>query len=400
MQSYINISCIAKAAIEIQSRTGVYSYAKNLALELSEDPGVGFTLLQGGWEYFAKAADPTDLKLRKNTLQGFQGFTSQAVFQTSFAKASRTCARWEKWISGLQPRGSGIRALHQPWFGKWPRWSLNSRRWKRCLTVHDLIAWRHPEWFEPKVLGYRDRWSKWIREADLIICPSIATQNDLLHYFPEICKEMTSVVYLGASFSSYPVSPEKQLLRLPQSLEGGDFLLSVCTLEPRKNLKRLLESYKIFKEQTRSECKLALVGGSGWGESVQPIIDGLGRFAKDVIVTGYVSDEILPLLYRHALAFVYPSLYEGFGLPVLDALTMGAPVITSNISSIPEIAGDAAVMVDPTSVEEISNALCRVVEDSELRKRLSADGLSRASQFSWKRCAEETKAAYARALAQ
>ena len=145
---------------------------------------------------------------------------------------------------------------------------------------------------------------------------------------------------------------------------------------------------------------LSIIAGSGWGERVQPIINGLGWYAKDVVVTGYVSDEILPLLYRRALAFVYPSLYEGYGLPVLDALTMGAPVITSNISSIPEIAADAAAMVDPTSVEEISNALCRVVEDSELRKRLSADGLSRASQFSWKRCAEETKAVYARALAQ
>jgi len=151
---------------------------------------------------------------------------------------------------------------------------------------------------------------------------------------------------------------------------------------------------------TKSECKLALVGGSGWGESVQPMIDGLGRYAKDVVVTGYVADEMLPLLYRRALAFVYPSLSEGFGLPVLDAMTMGAPVITSNISSIPEIAGDAAVLVDPTSVEEIANGLCRVVEDSELRKRLSTDGLSRASQFSWKRCAKETKAAYARAGAR
>jgi glycosyltransferase involved in cell wall biosynthesis len=205
---------------------------------------------------------------------------------------------------------------------------------------------------------------------------------------------------MGPSFNYSPLSQKNAELRLPESLEGGEFLLSVCTLEPRKNLKRLLESYKIFKEQTKSECKLALVGGAGWGESIQPIIDGLGQSGKDVIVTGYVSDEMLPLFYRRALAFVYPSLYEGFGLPVLDAMTMGAPVITSNISSIPEIAGDAALMLDPTSVEEIANALCRVVEDSELRKRLSADGLSRASQFSWNRCAEETKAAYARALAQ
>jgi alpha-1,3-rhamnosyl/mannosyltransferase len=222
-----------------------------------------------------------------------------------------------------------------------------------------------------------------------------------LEFFPEKGIEQTEVVHLGPSFTSFSLGSENALLRLPESLEGGvGFLLSVCTLEPRKNLKRLLESYKIFKEQTRSECKLALVGGSGWGESVQPMVDGLGRYAKDVVVTGYVADEMLPLLYRRALAFVYPSLYEGFGLPVLDAMTMGAPVITSNISSIPEITGNAAVLVDPTSVDEIADALCQLVEDSELRKRLSADGLGRAAQFSWKRCAEETKAAYARAGAQ
>ncbi len=340
------------------------------------------------------------MKLRSKTLRAFRGFTAQAVFQTSFASVSRTSARWEGWLSGLEPYGSGIRVLHQPWFGKWPRWSLNSRRWRRCLTVHDLIAWRHPEWFEPKVLGYRDRWSKWIREADLLICDSVATQNDVLEFFPEKGIEQTEVVHLGPSFTSLSLSSENALLRLPESLEGREFLLSVCTLEPRKNLKRLLESYKIFKEQTRSECKLALVGGSGWGESVQPMVDGLGRYAKDVVVTGYVADEMLPLLYRRALAFVYPSLYEGFGLPVLDAMAMGAPVITSNISSIPEITGNAAVLVDPTSVEETADALCQLVEDSELRKRLSANGLGRAAQFSWKRCAEETKAAYARAGAQ
>lgn len=145
---------------------------------------------------------------------------------------------------------------------------------------------------------------------------------------------------------------------------------------------------------------LSIIAGSGWGESVQTMIDGLGRYAKDVVVTGYVADEMLPLLYRRTLALVYPSLYEGFGLPVLDAMKMGAPVIASKISSIPEITEDAAVLVDPTSVEEIADALCRFVKDSELRKRLSTDGYGRAAQFSWKRCAEETNAAYARAGAQ
>ncbi len=391
-----NISSLILGANDTRSRTGVYNYTKNLALEFLRDVDVRYALLEGGWEYFIKARDSKALKIRKKLPCGFQRLTAQVVFHTSFARAIYTSGEWEKWLSGLEPHGSGLRVLHQPWFGKWPKWSFNSVRWRRCLTVHDLIAWRHPEWFEPKVLDYRVRWEKWIREADFIICPSIATQNDLMHYFPDILEENTAVVNLGASLTSYSVKSQNPLHRLPEGLEG-EFLLSVCTLEPRKNLNRLIEAYKIFKEKSKSECKLALVGGSGWGDSVQPIIDGLGRFKKDVIITGYVSDELLPRLYRSALAFVYPSLYEGFGLPVLDAMSMGVPVISSDISSIPEITSDAALLVNPLSVEEIADALCRVVESSELRKRLSANGLDRSAQFSWKRCAEETKAAYARA---
>jgi glycosyltransferase involved in cell wall biosynthesis len=173
----------------------------------------------------------------------------------------------------------------------------------------------------------------------------------------------------------------------------------VGTLEPRKNLARVLEAYALLARERPASPRLLVVGGQGWGGIDLPrLVQRLG-VAGQVELAGYVSDERLRELYAGATMLVYPSLYEGFGFPVLEAMSAGCPVITSNTSSLPEIAGTAALLVDPTAPAEIAAALARLLDEPELTGRLRREGRRRARAFSWERCARETAAVYRATLA-
>jgi len=172
------------------------------------------------------------------------------------------------------------------------------------------------------------------------------------------------------------------------------FVLAVGNLQPRKNLDRLLGAYARLHDRGVVPHGLVLVGQRWYkGEAVAERIRELG-IEKDVRLTGYVSDEELVALYNLADIFVYPSLYEGFGLPVLEAMACGTPVVTSNTTSLPEVAGDAAVLVDPRSESEIMNAIERVACDPDYRRELRRRGLAQAAKFSWRRVAEQTAEVY------
>jgi glycosyltransferase involved in cell wall biosynthesis len=175
--------------------------------------------------------------------------------------------------------------------------------------------------------------------------------------------------------------------------EGGvpaqPYILNVGTLEPRKNLAGLLQAFARARRKGLPHS-LVVVGANGWGNSsVERLVDELG-IREHVHVSGFVDDQTLPRLYAAADFFVYPSLYEGFGLPVLEAMACGAPVITSNVSSMPEVAGGAALLVDPRSTDELCDAMLRLAGDGQLRSLLRVKGKERAGQFSWERTAEQT----------
>ena len=362
---FFNNAALSKKA---KSETGVSNYAKNLSSIFDKN------------KYVECISADFSKKLNLRNL-----------FDPSFFKF---------WLYAQKSKTPDV--LHNPWFAKWPEWSKDDKKWRRCLTVHDLIAWKHPEWFPSEVAGYRQRWSNWIKQSNFLICDSAATKNDLLELFPEVSENQTAVVYLGPTLkgSSHDMeNPANHSAKLPSALVGREYLLSVCTIEPRKNLGRLLLAFKEFKEITKSDCLLALVGGTGWLQDIDELLRSLGKFSADVVSTGYVPSEMLPSLYKNAVAFVYPSLYEGFGLPVLDAMSMGVPVMTSNVSSLPEITGESALLVNPFQTNEIADALCTIYSKSELRKDLSAAGLERSKLFSWERCAAGTMQAYEKALA-
>jgi glycosyltransferase involved in cell wall biosynthesis len=215
------------------------------------------------------------------------------------------------------------------------------------------------------------------------------TANDLITEVPE-AEVKTSVIY------------EANSLKLSDLIDfdkvDGEYILFVGTLEPRKNLPRLLQAYALLSKTIRDKHPLVIVGGKGWGkDNIYSIIEQLS-ISKHVKVLGYLSDEELASVYHQSHLFVMPSLYEGFGLPLLEAMSMGVPVVTSNISSLPEIVGDNAVIVDPNNVESIKDGIEKVLIDNELRNQLSKAGLDRAKLFSWKGAAKETLAVFEEAL--
>jgi glycosyltransferase involved in cell wall biosynthesis len=172
------------------------------------------------------------------------------------------------------------------------------------------------------------------------------------------------------------------------ALEGKPYVLAVGTLEPRKNLERLISAWSSLDANARAGHVLALVGPVGWDAA--PILAAARDQGAQLL--GRVREEELRALYAGASAFAYPSLYEGFGLPVLEAMAAGAPVLTSNVSSLPEVAGDAALLVDPTDVTAIATGLSRLLSDPALAESLRARGRARAAEFSWERTARETLA--------
>jgi alpha-1,3-rhamnosyl/mannosyltransferase len=166
-------------------------------------------------------------------------------------------------------------------------------------------------------------------------------------------------------------------------LHNKSYILSVCTLEPRKNLTRLIEAYKSLPALTREQSPLVLVGDSGWKN--EAMLDSARALVASgqIKFTGYVSDRELKQLYASAMVFAYPSLYEGFGLPVVEAMASGAPVLTSNSGATKEVAGDGALLVEPTSIEAITSGLLKLIENPLLREQLVEKGRMRVAQFTW-----------------
>ena len=252
---------------------------------------------------------------------------------------------------------------------------------KQVVTIHDLV-WKYaPETMRP----LSQRLDSWlmpyaVRTADKVIAVSQWTADDLIREVPESVDRI-KVIHEATSL---PESKKK-------AIEADkSYLLFVGTLEPRKNLARLLEAYSKLEKELRDNYSLKIVGGKGWGkEDIQAISSKL-NIVENVEILGYVDDEKLDALYRGAALLAMPSLYEGFGFPILEAMARGVPVLTSNTSSMPEVAGDAAVYVDPYSIESISSGLKKLLSNQELRATLAEGGCKRAGLFSWDRAAQQT----------
>lgn len=260
---------------------------------------------------------------------------------------------------------------------------------KYIITVHDLTPYITPK--ESKFgrpLLYKLLFPRTLKTADKIIVVSKSTREDLIHYF-NISEEKITVVREAADEKFRPLN-ELELMGVKHKYEL-DFptILYVGTLEARKNLPTLIKAFYNLKKK-KIEHKLIIAGKKGWKyKNIFAMIHQL-NLQSEVMFTGYVPTEDLPALYNVADLFVYPSLYEGFGLPPLEAMACGIPVITSNTSSLPEVVGDAGIMIDPYDVDGLADAMHNVLTNEGLREDMIKKGLERAKLFNWEICAKET----------
>lgn len=267
------------------------------------------------------------------------------------------------------------------------------------VTVYDLSFVLFPGYFRPLNRIYL-KWGTRLstRRAKRVIAISESTKADLVRLFA-LPSGKIDVVPPGVQPSFFPNGDGNSLERFKRTKKLPDhFILFVGTLEPRKGLTTLIRAFANAKSRHHLPHKLVLVGGHGWKEDEIARAIEANRVDQDVILAGYAPAEELPYWYRAADAFVYPSQYEGFGMPLLEAMASGTPVITGNVSSLPEAVGNAGLLVDPNDARELEEALARIVTDNGLRDELIFKGRERARSFTWARTAEATANVYRRAL--
>jgi glycosyltransferase involved in cell wall biosynthesis len=273
---------------------------------------------------------------------------------------------------------------------------------QRFLTIHDLIPVRYPHWFDEHVIRVSGEAYRSITPADWALCVSQSTKNDLCEHFG-IDPARVFVTHLAAAPELFhPVTDQARIeaVKAKYGVPDGPYVMSLNTLEPRKNMDHAIRAFtRLAMQEPGLELRFLLVGGKGWRYGkVLEALEAAGPVRDRIVVPGYVADEDLAALYSGASAFVYPSLYEGFGLPPLEAMQCGVPVITSNTSSLPEVVGDAGILLDPNDADGLSQAMLEVCSRPALRESMSAKSLERARQFSWERCTRKTLAAYRTAL--
>jgi len=251
------------------------------------------------------------------------------------------------------------------------------------VSIHDVLWKKEPDSMpRDKRLLESLLMPQALRRAHRVIAVSHSVSEELQNYFPFVSGKISTILEASSLASK----------QLQTTLKKGGYMLFVGTLEPRKNLLTLLEAYHRLQEVQRDAPKLVIAGGTGWKmPDLEQIAKNLGISHK-VDFPGLADDDELSELYSHCDFLVFPSLYEGFGLPLVEAMSFGKPVITSNISSMPEVAGDAGLLVDPHSPGEIAEAMKKLITDRALHRRLSENALTQSAKFSWDRAAEETLA--------
>ncbi|MFZ4632330.1 MAG: glycosyltransferase family 4 protein [Patescibacteria group bacterium] len=282
----------------------------------------------------------------------------------------------------------GVDVFYSPHFN----FTKLSKEVKKVITVHDLSFLRYPHFFNHR----KNFWhrtleiKKTLIAADKIIAVSENTKNDIVELL-EINGDKIQVIYSGNNAVKKEVSEENIKDFLHKRKLSGRIILYLGTIEPRKNIIGLIKAYNKLRSENISltDVKLVLAGASGWKNRLTYREWQLSPYKNDIRFLGYVNKDEKDVLYSCASLFVYPSYYEGFGFPPLEAMTYGLPVVCSNVSSLPEVVGDAALMINPFSTNEIAEVLKLIIEDSELRELYIKKGYERAALFSWEKTAGE-----------
>jgi glycosyltransferase involved in cell wall biosynthesis len=263
------------------------------------------------------------------------------------------------------------------------------------MNLYDLSFMKYPEYVNSAVKQYTKRVKQSLQWTDAILTISESSKRDIIEYL-QISPDSIFVTPLASRYHVNYLT-DQLIARIDKNIDydfSQPYLLFVSTIEPRKNITAIISAFNLLKSKYKIPHHLVLIGQKGW--KYEPIFEEIGRssWKEEIHHLDYLSDELVASFYSRADVFVYPSHYEGFGLPVLEAMTLGAPVVTSNTSSLPEVAGDAALLINPDDVEELAEAILQIISDSQLRAQLVKKGKDQASLFSWERTARETLQVY------
>ena len=264
---------------------------------------------------------------------------------------------------------------------------------KRIVTIHDMTFFKFPKYHEIIKRYYFSFFIHLVaRLAHKVISLSESTLKDFI-LLTGARRDKVSVVHLGVDWTTSSLSNERAKFVKKKYRINGEYLLFIGMIEPRKNVANLILAFNKFLKVNNS-YHLVIVGNKGWGyRQVFNLIDEL-RLHDKIIFTGFVDEDEKPYIIRGAKIFIYPSIYEGFGIPVLEALSLGVPTITSNVSSMPEVAGGAALLVDPANVDELYLGIKRLLDDETLYQGLKKRAILQARKFSWRKTAQKTIGLY------
>ncbi|MBU0944949.1 MAG: glycosyltransferase family 4 protein [Proteobacteria bacterium] len=407
MKIVIDVGVIGLAQLFETARTGIYRVISSLSLELlaRDDLDLSFSSLsslqvnQLTDHYFAEknfAARSFPRNWFEKTLITMAGCNHETGQEKKAAKILSKLYR----IS-LTHRIGGAADLFHSHYSALPHFRFR-RTPLRMLTIYDIIPLIHPEYFAD---GFADEFRPIVEsfspQDDFLFTISECTKNDICSYF-QMDPERVFVTPLAAAADLYYPESDKVLIRAVKQqfhIPDGRYFLTLATVEKRKNLQMSMNCFReILKEPGCEDLSFVLVGTRGWKvKELLEEIDNDPILHNKVIFTGFVPDQYLSAIYSGAEAFLYPSLYEGFGLPPLEAMQCGLPVIVSNTSSLPEVVGDAGILVDPQDKDQICQAMLTLLKERDVHAELAQKGLVRAGGFSWQRCAEQTAAGYQRA---
>lgn len=417
MNVLLDVSLLGIGYYHPQARTGVNRVVEQLLSGLSSSPDVALSVaapthlaetMRYVAETFGSNAPPfvnsagaqRAARLENALLRPFgpRSLPTKLIRQLTY-QTRRTLGREQARFEVAQLPARTV--YHSPFFPV-PDALRRTGRVQTLQTIHDLIPVVHPDWFPAGEQTVRQVLASLPPDA-WVTTVSQATKDDFCNYTNHDPARVVPIRLAASRRLFYPVADEPRQRNVRQRLGLGEepYLLSLATLEPRKNTAHLIRCFArlVHSGELPADVRLVLVGTRGW--KFDEILSEAGRDAtlrNRLIFTGYVADADLAPLYAGALAFVYPSLYEGFGLPPLEAMQCGLPVITSNGSSLPEVVGDAALLVPPTDADALCQAILSVVRSSSLRADLSARALARARLFSWDKFTTEHVDLYKRIL--
>ena len=277
-----------------------------------------------------------------------------------------------------------------------------TKKAKKVVTIHDLTSLTHPDYHPtwraklyPRYIDYS------VNNSDAIFTVSESTKADILKFF-KINPDKITVSYNGVdSQIFYPLNDENAVEAARKKLGiTKKYIYYLGTIEPRKNVDKLVDAFLNAQKMASEPLQLVLSGMIGW--KVDGLMKKITSYAasKDIIYTGYIDIKDAVALYNGADAFVYPSQYEGFGIPVAEAMACGCPVITSNVSSLPEVAGNAGILVNPNDIDELTDSIFKVVEDVDLRKQMKIDSIKQSRKFTWENTAKTAYHVYEKILSE